>query len=60
MDVPLSLHKGREGRDAVPDEMVSLAQDVQVGVGGVRLKADHLHLQPETNTHRSAVGQELR
>lgn len=55
VDIPLSFHKGREGRDAVSDEMVSLPQDVQVHLGGVRLKADDLHLksEPKTNTSPS-------
>lgn len=47
LDVPLSFHKGREGRDAVSDEMVRLTQDVQVHLGQRRPEADHLHLEPE-------------
>lgn len=53
VDIPLSFHKGREGRDAVSDEMVSLPQDVQVHLGGVRLKADDLHLKSEPKTNAS-------
>lgn len=57
LDVPLSLHKGREGRDAVSDEMVRLTQDVQVHLGQRRPEADHLHLEPERRVSVPETGE---
>ena len=45
MDVPLSLHKGREGGDTVSNEVVGPAQDVEVRLGQLWLQGHHLHLQ---------------
>lgn len=44
-DVPLPLHEGGEGGDAVPDEVVGSSQDVQVHLGRVGLESHHLDLQ---------------
>lgn len=45
MDVTLSFHKGGEGRDTVPDEVVGLAKNVQINLRHFWLQADNLELQ---------------
>lgn len=45
MDVTFSFHKGSEGRDTVPDEVVGLAKDVQINLRHFWLQADNLELQ---------------
>lgn len=47
MEVPFPLHKGSEGGDTVANKVVSLAEDVQVDLGHLRLQTHHLHLQEE-------------
>lgn len=47
MEVPFPLHEGSEGGDTVANKVVSLAEDVQVDLGHLRLQTHHLHLQEE-------------
>lgn len=45
MDITLSFHKGSEGGDAVPNEVIGLAKDVQINLRHFWLQADNLELQ---------------
>ena len=47
MEVPFPLYEGSEGGDTVANKVVSLAEDVQVDLGYLRLQTHHLHLQEE-------------
>lgn len=47
LEVPLPLHEGSEGGDTVANKVVSLAEDVQVDLGHLRLQTHHVHLQEE-------------
>lgn len=44
MNISLPFNKRREGRNAVADEVIGLAEDVQVDLSSVRLQAHDLHL----------------
>lgn len=56
VDVPLPLDEGGEGGDTVPDEVVGLAQDVQVHLGRVGLDAHHLHLRKTKGKKTTRTG----
>jgi len=45
MHVALSLHEGGKRRDTVPDEVIGLAEDVQIDLRHLGLQAHHLDLQ---------------
>lgn len=44
VNISLPFNKGREGRDTVADEVIGLAEDIQVNLSSVRLQAHDLHL----------------
>lgn len=44
VNISLPLNKGWEGRDTVADEVIGLAEDIQVDLSSVRLQAHDLHL----------------
>lgn len=56
MDIALSFHKGSEGRDTVPDEVVGLAKDVQINLRHFWLQADNLELSLEELLYFRCVG----
>lgn len=46
-EVSFPFHERGEGGDTVANKVVSLAKDVQVDLGHLRLQAHHFHLQEE-------------
>lgn len=45
MHIALSFHKGSKGRNTVSNEVVRLAENVQIYLGHFRLQVHHFYLK---------------
>lgn len=56
MHVTLSFYEGSKGRDAVPDEVIGLAKNIQIDLSHLRLQAYHFDLSLEELLYFLCVG----
>lgn len=56
MHVTLSFYKGSKGGDTVPDEVIGLAEDIQIDLSHLRLQAHDFDLSLEELLYFLRVG----